>query len=144
MSKALIFVVVLIASVASAQISLQSLSPQQKEVWEREQNHFRYLQARDLKSYMALWDDNFVGWPDYMDHPARKSDIEASVRQEFASSQKATQLILPEPIVVEVFDDIAITIYFWPDADRTNPRKYRIIHTWKKGPSGWRIIGGMS
>jgi hypothetical protein len=26
---------------------------------------------------MSLWDDNFVGWPDYRDRPVRKADIES-------------------------------------------------------------------
>jgi len=42
------------------QPSEQLLSPQQKEVSNGEQNYFRYLQAKDLKSFMSLWDDNFV------------------------------------------------------------------------------------
>ena len=43
----------------------QQLSTKQMEVWNEELNYFRYLQAKDLKSFMSLWDDNFVGWPDY-------------------------------------------------------------------------------
>ncbi len=120
------------------------LSSQQQEVWNEEQNFFRYLQAKDLKSYMSLWDDNFVGWPDYRDRPVRKADIESDVREEFQIAQSdARPIPLPMPESVSVYGDVAITFYFWPEADESSPTRYRITHTWQKGPKGWRIIGGM-
>jgi hypothetical protein len=126
------------------QPSEQSLSPQQKEVWNGEQNYFRYLQAKDLKSFMSLWDDNFVGWPDYSDHPLRKPDIESGVREEFQATPTSSRpTFSPKPEAITVFGDVAVTHYFWPDADETSPFKYRITHTWQKGPEGWRIISGM-
>jgi len=33
----------------------------QKEVWNEERNYFRYLNSKDAKSFMSLWDDHFVG-----------------------------------------------------------------------------------
>jgi hypothetical protein len=76
----------------SNQHSEQLLPPQQKEVWNGEQNYFQYLQAKDLKSFMSLWDDNFVGWPDYSDHPLRKPDIESGVAAEFQSTPTSPQM----------------------------------------------------
>jgi hypothetical protein len=128
----------------SNQLSEQLLSPQQKEVWNGEQNYFRYLQAKDLKSFMSLWDDNFVGWPDYSDHPLRKPDIESSVAAEFQSTPTSSPPNpIPKPEAIAVFGDTAVTYYFWPEADETSPSEYRITHTWQKGPEGWRIISGM-
>jgi len=127
-----------------AQISPEKLSSQQKEVWTQEENQFRYQHARDLKKYMSLWDDNFVGWPDYESRPVRKSGIEAAVKEEFASTKPPEPLILPQPEAIEIFGNIAITHYFWPDADPAAPIRYRITHTWQKSSNGWRIIGGMS
>jgi ketosteroid isomerase-like protein len=122
----------------------QPSSPQQKEVWAGEQNYFRYLQAKDLKSFMSLWDDNFVGWPDYSERPLRKSDIESGARGEFqASPTSSRQNLSPKPEAIAVFGDVAVTYYLWPEADETSPLKYRITHTWRKGPEGWRIISGM-
>jgi hypothetical protein len=128
----------------SNQHSEQLLSPQKKEVWNGEQDYFRYLQAKDLKSFMLLWDDNFVGWPDYSDHPLRKPDIESSVAEEFQTTPtSAPPNFSPKPEAIAVFGDVAVTYYFWPEADETSPLKYRITHTWRKGPEGWRIISGM-
>ena len=129
----------------SNQPSEQLLSPQQKEVWNGEQNYFQYLQAKDLKSFMSLWEDNFVGWPDYSDHPLRKPDIESSVADEFQTTPtSAPPIFSPKPEAIAVFGDVAVTYYFWPEADETSPFKYRITHTWRKGPEGWRIISGMN
>jgi ketosteroid isomerase-like protein len=120
-------------------------SPEQKEVWNEEQNYFRYLQAKDLKSYMSLWDDTFVGWPDYRERPVRKTDIESDVREEFRTDQSNNRPFpLPKPESISVYGDVAITFYFWPEADESSPTRYRITHTWRRGPNGWRIIGGMS
>jgi len=65
-------------STKSNRRTAQRLSSQEKNVWKGEQDSFRYLNAKDLKAYMSMWDANFVGWPDYNDRPVRKSDIESS------------------------------------------------------------------
>src|SRR5271170_557204 len=126
------------------QESAQQMSPKQLEVWNEEQNYFRYLQAKDLKSFMSLWDDNFVGWPDYSEHPLRKADIESGVAEEFqATPTSAPPNFSPKPEAIAVFGDVAVTYYIWPEADETSSLRYRITHTWRKGPEGWRIISGM-
>jgi hypothetical protein len=94
---------------------------------------------------MSLWDDKFVGWPDYERRPVRKREIEASYVDEFKSEPTPKQsFVAPTPEAIEVFGDIAITYYFWPEADQSSPTVYRVTHTWRKGPAGWRISGGMS
>src|SRR5277367_3323552 len=161
MSKGLALTLLILGGIAYAQTLLQTtqtsgqltngnqpseqlLSPQQKEVWNGEENYFRYLQAKDLKSFMSLWDDNFIGWPDYSERPLRKSDIESGVREEFQPTPtSARPNPMPKPEAIAVFGDTAVTYYFWPEADETSPLKYRITHTWRKGPEGWRIIRGM-
>jgi hypothetical protein len=121
------------------------LSPQQAEVWNEEQNFFRSLQAKDLKRFMSLWDDKFVGWPDYRERPVRKVDIESDTAEEFRTAQSDTRPIpLPKPESISIYGDVAVTFYFWPEVDQSSPTIYRITHTWRKGPNGWRIIGGMS
>jgi CubicO group peptidase (beta-lactamase class C family)/ketosteroid isomerase-like protein len=123
----------------------QKLSSQQQDVWKGEQDSFRYLNTKDLKAYMSMWDANFVGWPDYNDRPVRKADIQSSAVEEFRTSQTPSQpLPAPQPEAVAVFGDVAVTHYFWPEVDQTSPTIYRITHTWQRGRDGWHIIGGMS
>src|ERR1035438_1376307 len=108
-----------------------------------EQNYFRYLQAKDLKSFMSLASDIFCDGPHYSEHPLRKADIESGVAEEFRDAQlHARPIPLPKPESIVVFGDLAVTCYFWPEAHEASPVKYRVTHTWRKGPKGWRIIGG--
>jgi hypothetical protein len=156
MTRVLCLVVIVLGSTAYGQSQktgapqpdqnrAQQLSPGQKEVWKGEQNSFRYLNAKDQKGYMSLWDENFLGWPDYSEYPVRKADIESSVVEEFQGAQAAGQVIpAPQPEAIGVFGDTAVTYYFWPEADQSSPVKYRTTHTWQRGAEGWHIIGGMA
>lgn len=131
-------------AIGSKQTPERRLLHDQKEVWNEERNYFRYLRQKDLKSFMSLWDDNFVGWPDYSDHPLKKKNIESGIREEFQSVQTPGPPIpAPIPEEIEVFGTVAVTHYFWPEANETSPVKYRVMHTWQKGAQGWHIIGGM-
>jgi ketosteroid isomerase-like protein len=114
---------------------------QEMDVWKGE---LALFQAKDLETFMSLWDDNFVGWPDYSELPVGKWDFETSAKDEFQAMKPAGSPLLPVPLAVTVFGDVAVTQYYWPEADVTSPVRYRATHTWKKGPNGWRIISGMS
>jgi len=127
----------------SSQLGSGALSPQQTEVWNQELNYFQYLQARDFKKYMALWDDRFVGWPGYLERPVRKHDIEQEVAEEFRA-QQLTITAVPKPESIVVSGDVAVTYYVLSQTDGSSQFTYRVSHTWLKGPSGWHIIGGMS
>jgi len=139
-------VVLALVSVATAQASSQTklqLSPEQAEVWQGELNFYRYLKAKDLKGFMSLWDEKFVGWPDFSELPQHKQDIEAGVAAEFKDpAAEALPASEPVPEAVQVFGDVATTFYFWRIGGES-ASTYRITHTWRKGPQGWQIISGM-
>src|SRR5215471_10478132 len=118
-----------------------TLSPQQAEVWKQEVNYFQYLQARDFKKYMSLWDDRFVGWPGYLENPVGKREIEKEVAEEFRAAQ-TTPTAVPKPESIVVSGAVAVTYYFLNLTDGSSQFRYRVSHTWLKGPSGWHIIGG--
>lgn len=123
----------------------QQWSPSQKEVWAAEESMHRYEQERDLKRFLSLWDNNFVGWPDYEPRPVRKPEIVRGTVEEFQTPQTpGPALPAPKPEAIGIFGDVAVTHYFWPEADQTSPTVYRTTHTWQKGPEGWHIIGGMA
>jgi hypothetical protein len=68
--------VVALVSVAIAQASSQTklqLSPEQADVWRGELNYYRYLKAKDLNGFMSLWDEKFVGWPDFSELPQHRN-----------------------------------------------------------------------
>jgi len=123
----------------------QALSPEQKNVWEGEQSLHLFEYQRDFKDYMPLWDAHFVGWPDYVQRPVGKPEIESSTVEEFKREPAPRHpFVAPEPLAIAVFGDVAVTHYFWPEADQTSPTVFRITHTWQRGLDGWHIIGGMS
>ena len=122
----------------------QPLSPQQAEVWKGEENLQTYEQQKDLKRYLSIWDEHFVGWPDYDQRPAHKPEFEVSAAEEFKEPGTSPALPPPRPEAIGLFGDVAVTHYFWPEADQSSPTVFRITHTWQKGPAGWHIIGGMS
>jgi len=129
----------------SVSASAQQLSPAQKEVWDAEESMHRYEQQRDAKGFLSLWDDNLVAWPDYEPRPVRKPKIEKDTVEEFQEPKPSgPPLPPPKPEAIGIFGDVAVTHYFWPEADQTSPVVFRATHTWQKGPQGWRIIGGMS
>jgi hypothetical protein len=93
--------------------SAQPLSPAQKEVWAAEEGMHRYEQQRDTKRFLSLWDDNFVGWPDYEPRPVRKPEIENIVVEDFQKPKPpGPTLPAPNPEAIGRFGDIAITHYF--------------------------------
>jgi ketosteroid isomerase-like protein len=130
--------------IGSNQPAAQQLSLQQNEVWKGEQNYFRYLQAKDLKGFMSIGDDNFLGWPDYSEMPLRKQDIESGAAAEFQNAKQTARLLpVPKPEAIGMFGDVAVTHYFWPGVDEISPVKYRITYTWQRGSEGWHIISRM-
>jgi ketosteroid isomerase-like protein len=116
----------------------------EQQVWNGEQDYFTYLKTKDLKNFMDLWDDDFVGWPDYTALPLRKGDIRTVVVEEFQNPVSTLPLLTkPSPEAITAFDDIALTFYFWPETDKTSATTYRIMHVWQNRKGGWHIIGGM-
>jgi len=130
------------ASDASKSTPSIPLSPQQAEVWKGEEDVQTYEQQKDLKRFLSIWDEHFVGWPSYEQRPAHKPEIEASVAEEFKEPLTPSPPP-PKPLAVGLFGDVAVTYYFRPEADQSSPTVFRITHTWQKGPAGWHIIGGM-
>jgi hypothetical protein len=47
------------------------------QVWEREEEYWRYVKAADVEDYIMLWHKDFVGWPSGQDYalPRRPSAI---------------------------------------------------------------------
>ena len=132
-------------AVGNATASGQQLSPAQQEVWAAEESMHRYEQQRDAKRFLSVWDENFVGWPNYDERPAHKAEFEASAPEDFIEPATPTPpLPPPKPLAIAMFGNVAVTHYFWPEADQTSPTVFRATHTWQKGPEGWHIIGGMA
>src|SRR5690348_18009602 len=85
------------------------LSPEQRQVWSQEEKYWESVKAQDANAYVALWDENFVGWPFRFAEPIRKEQIR---RDPFGMLQgRKLQSVQLEPKAVEMFQDVAIVHY---------------------------------
>lgn len=137
------------AIVCVALLSAVGLAQQQavtEQVWSGEEAYWRYVQSHDLKHYLSLWSDDFVGWPILTDHPIHKTDI-ASQFQSGRLSQVITYELHRES--VEMHGPIGVAFYRVemrlrkPDQSEFTTTS-RLTHTWMKKGDVWQIVAGMS
>src|ERR1051325_8893916 len=114
----------------------QSFSPAEQEVWERELKYWDYRTTGKIEEYMALWHDDFVGWPAALSQPGSKGDIRKRFENEVHSSRPGSFTIKLEPLSVRVYGDIAAVFYRarYDRVDNAGTRietYVRITHTWR-------------
>jgi len=116
------------------------------QVWSGEEAYWRYVQSHNLQSYLALWSDDFVGWPRTTDHPVHKTDIGLLFQSGTLSRVMAYELNRES---VEMHGPVGIA--FYRVKMRLNNANHsqstitaRITHTWMKKGDVWQIVSGMS
>lgn len=136
----------LIACAGAAAQSTQ-MSAAEKEVWQREEDYWKYAQAFDLESYRALWHEEFVGWPRSEAVPVGKKGVEAWLQRR-KNTGHTLRYRLERQAVREV-EGAVITHYIvhvdWVAKDgKAGSDSSRLTHTWMKAGGRWKIIAGMS
>jgi ketosteroid isomerase-like protein len=144
MSKLVVCVFLLLVATPCLAKELK-LSAEQEQVWRMEEKYWQIVEARDREGYIALWDENFVGWPDNCPAPIRKDVI----RSETFSTLRGLKDFHLEPRAVQVFNDVAIAYYlvtatYTPEDGSNEVVAFRCMHTWRKTNGIWHIIAGMS
>ena len=145
-SSALFGTAVILSSLFAIVVS--SVSAQEDEVWQMEENYWKYVQAGDVEKYRSLWNDEFVGWPSSMSQPARKTNIgDWVVRIRDEKIQVSYDL---NREAVQYFGDVAVVHYTTPIIYRLSDgtvtgegQLLKFTHTWKKFGDQWQIITGM-
>ena len=128
---------------AGAAISVDQIK---NDIWQLEENYWKYVKEKDYQSYGKLWDENFLGYPsnNTVGDKAHITDWMTEMYQQpgifnYTLTRK----------VENVFGDIVIVFYdvshnFTNDKNEVvKTGHFKIIHTWKKTENGWLIIGGM-
>jgi len=141
-------VIVFLLTLCAVGVAQQPGASAVEQVWSGEEAYWRYVQSRDLQHYMALWSDDFVGWPIVTDHPVHKVDI-ASLFQ--SGSGRLSRVIGYELYreSVDMHGPIAMAFYrvkmrlSKSDGSESTVTS-RITHTWMKKDNVWQIVGGMS
>ena len=134
-----------VAGAASGRRSTASPS-EAEQVGAAEEAYWRYVKAQDTKSYLALWAEDFAGWPIMDWHPIRKTDIVAFVAKGGLSQVTSYELHRES---VDVHGAAAIAFYRAKMSRREVNGKelittFRMTHTWMKHDGAWKIVGGMS
>ncbi|HEV2183084.1 MAG TPA: nuclear transport factor 2 family protein [Candidatus Acidoferrales bacterium] len=118
-----------------------------EQVWAGEQAYWRYVKAHDITRYLALWSDDFTGWPVVNEHPEHKADVGAFVKANGSLGHVVAYELHRES--VQMHGDAVITFYRATvssgKADGSvSTTTYRMTHTWMKNNGKWQIVGGMS
>jgi ketosteroid isomerase-like protein/catechol 2,3-dioxygenase-like lactoylglutathione lyase family enzyme len=131
-------------SVGEAAASTEQIK---NEIWQLEKNYWKYVKAKDFKSYINLWDDNFIGYPS-TNKIGGKDHITDWITEMFKGRKDNFNYELTRH-VENVFGDIVIVLYdatqIWKNdkGEVLEKSTFKLTHTWKKTGQGWLIIGGM-
>ena len=117
------------------------------EIWQLEENYWKYVKEKDLKSYVSLWDDHFIGYPS-TNKIGGKDHITDWITAMYKDRKSTFDYELTRH-VENVFGDIVIVLYdatqIWKNekGEVVERSTFKLTHTWKKTGSVWLIIGGM-
>jgi ketosteroid isomerase-like protein len=120
----------------------------EQALWKLERAYWSYVQDNDLKGYLSLWHQDFLGWPSVHAAPVHKDHITDWIT---AQTSKGLRLEAAEfkPAAIQVTGDVAVTCYRitfkWADRDGNGTtHTLRILHTFVREGKDWQIMGGMS
>lgn len=117
------------------------------EVWQMEENYWKYVKDKDYNSYLTLWDEKFIGYPSN-NIIGNKAHITDWLMDLYKNKSGVFSYELTRK-VENVFDDIVIVLYDVSHGFTNNKNEvvkngnFKVTHTWKKTDKGWVIIGGM-
>ena len=149
--RSIAFAALCVLAISSLAVSVRAAAQQtssERTIWNLEHAYWSHVKALDLKSYRALWNTHFVGWPAVSPQPVRKSQITDWITQEsdkglrlksyklkFAASQSLGNIVV---------DHFWVTIVWTGKSGDLPPVTLRTMHTWIRVGNNWQIIGGMS
>jgi lactoylglutathione lyase len=120
----------------------------QDTIWKLEEDYWVYVKNKDYAKYIKLWDENFKGYPS-TNIIGSKANITDWIKDMYAKNQGKVFDYTLTRMEENVFEDIVIVLYdattSWKNGkgEVVDKTTFKLTHTWKKTPEGWRIIGGM-
>ena len=142
---------VLIAVLFGLATHAAELTADEKAVWDLENAYWEYVKANDIPGYRSLWDERFVGWPDFSEMPLGKAKIHEWVTELHSKPGTHVDYDL-KMAAVRAYGDVVAAHYlarYSARSDATgevvgNEVVARITHTWQRQGNTWRIVTGMS
>jgi len=118
-----------------------ALDPAAAEIWACEEAYWELLSRGD-PGCMALYADDFVGWPHAApiprDREAMRGGVEQYARAPQSWSLELVGIAVAGPVaVVHLTREDAVS---GPDDPAVPPAK--VMHTWIKIDGNWRLLGG--
>lgn len=146
LGSAAVIVLTLISEAAFAQHKSPASSATE-QAWAGEQAYWRYVKAHDTKSYLALWADDFNGWPISNEHTIHRQDIAPFVTKGGSMSHVVAYRLQRESITVH--GPVVVTFYRVTETRQNadgsqGTTTYRMTHTWMKRRGAWQIVASMS
>ena len=127
----------------------QTLTSDEAQVWGLEKAYWEYVRANDLGQYLALWHENFLGWPFVSPEPVRKDHITDWITANTSKGIKLQSYSIDQR-AIQVTGDVALDYYrikaVWTNSAGAEVKtdRMRITHTWIRTSGTWQILGGMS
>jgi len=123
----------------------------EKAVWSFEEAYWKYVKNNDVKDYVTLWDERFIGWPGFSKEPMGKANISDWIGPLHKNPAEQYDYELT-PKAVRSFGDVVVVHYLVREFYRSKSTgkivrqldQYRITHTWQRRGETWQIITGMS
>ncbi|MEM9301012.1 MAG: DUF4440 domain-containing protein [Pseudomonadota bacterium] len=123
-----------------------AMTAEEAEVFAGEEAYWDAVNAGDTAAFLALWAEDFRGWPCGQSATATLTGLEVAVESWFADVAKQGLETTIEPQGVVLGDGFAVTYLAArtrSSRDRDYARGQKLVHTWRETPAGWKIVGGM-
>jgi hypothetical protein len=145
----LLLMIILISTLTAQDTDINDNQPGkiEEKIWSLEEDYISYFKEANHDAVLSLYHSQFLGWPDSELHPAGKERAAEFLKEEYPEPAHVVFNIKREGITM--IEGVVITYYLltlsWFDDEEVEQlRNSRIIHTWVKENSDWRILGGMS
>ena len=132
-------------------VALAGPTEDEATVWQLEENYWKYVKEQDLDAYRALWDERFVGWPDFSPYPLGKERIADWIPPLHKDPNRVLDFELKKQTVRSFGDIVAVHYLFkliYRNAETGEVIEEsswaRITHTWQRHSDSWQIVTGMS
>ena len=110
----------------------------EEQIWALEEVYIANHRDGNIDGIIPIWHDKFLGWPDNLPHPANKKGVIKYTKQRITFPGSWDFKI--ERKGIQIYGNIVVNHYLLHISGRTT----RVIHTWVKENTQWKILGGMS
>jgi hypothetical protein len=128
-------------------LNVPGLSPEQREIWQAEQEYWDLVKRSDLEGLVALAHGRVTIWPHLVPLPVDSAHFRDRQRTRFESDPIAAYEL--DFHSIEVHGDAAVVYYTsitTAALPGVRPEKRRVCttHIWIKDSGAWRLAGGMT